>query len=255
MPIYQGAQMSKNASKFTVYYVVGQPRSGSTFVGDWIARDRRILNAGEVWQTFRSLGFVSDAGFEKSGGRWARPEERERKNEEIRSDSFWSLVISEIDLAPYESLIRQAKIIGNGMVDCSKTDKGIERYLALGCEVVVIHTQRSFSTWATSMQGYNQRHQLPYVSRWRLLLAYLRVNLRHRRWTTKLPYFHVKQERLDNLDSDLDLVFAPRGAKQGYVRAEMFGTPNFIGSFDARRATSKTAPGDRLLYKMTLAGS
>ena len=54
--------MNDASVPFTVYYVVGLPRTGSTFVGDWIARHLNALNAGEVWQTFRSLGLVHEPG-------------------------------------------------------------------------------------------------------------------------------------------------------------------------------------------------
>lgn len=234
---------------FTVYYVVGQPRSGSTFVGDWIARDRNILNAGEVWQTFRSLGQVHEPGFETGTGRWARPAERAAKNAEIMADPFWSQVAAgDAEQTPYARLLHEARTRGDGLVDCSKTDSGLQAYLNLGCRVVVVHTVRAFGTWSASMRKYHQRHDLPPVASWRLLQAYVRINRRLAMYRGQLPYHCVPQERLADLQAHLDLSSEPSGPAGGYQRAEMFGTPNFTGTFEASRATSAVAPADRMLY-------
>lgn len=70
-------------SEFTVYYVVGLPRTGSTFVGDRIARKLNIVNAGEVWQTFRSVALVSAPSVESQPSIWALLYEPATKNQQL----------------------------------------------------------------------------------------------------------------------------------------------------------------------------
>lgn len=62
-----------------VYYIVGRPRSGSTFVGDWIARELGILNAGEVWQTLRTLKALRPGALKDQTERWTQPKARASK--------------------------------------------------------------------------------------------------------------------------------------------------------------------------------
>lgn len=234
---------------FTVYYIVGQPRTGSTFVGDWLARKLNIVNAGEVWQTFRSVSLVNEPGFEGGSGRWARAEEQAAKNSKIATDPFWSRVLSRVsDSDPYAALLAEAGTRAIGLVDCSKTDRGIVHYKALGCRVVVIHTIRSFSSWAASMQKHQRRHRLPVNGRLRLLLSYLSFNRRMwKRWSVR-EYIVVLQEKLDEIDFILDLQAEKHGKPGQFLRAEMFGTPNFMSKFDSSRNTKEIKPLDRIIY-------
>lgn len=232
---------------FTVYYVVGQPRSGSTFVGDYIARMLEIVNAGEVWQTFRSVGLVIEPGFDSGQGRWARPEERATKNAEIANDPFWSQVLERAKSGdPYAALVAEAGARAKGLVDCSKTDRGLAHYQALGCRVVVIHSLRAFSSWSDSMRKYQVKQGLPVISRPRLLLSYLRFNRQMRtRWNAH-GYRAVMQEELGQINNALQFPADAKGPKGQYLRAEMFGTPGFTGQFDPNRATHKITLFDRL---------
>ena len=91
-----------------VYYVVGRPRSGSTFVGDWIARELDILNAGEVWQTLRTLNAVDPGALRDGEGRWTRPEARAAKEVEIRANPFWSRVLERPGDDLYAALVETA---------------------------------------------------------------------------------------------------------------------------------------------------
>jgi hypothetical protein len=234
---------------FTVYYVVGHPRTGSSFVGDQVARRLDIVNAGEVWQTFRSVGLVKEPGFDDGPGRWARPKERAFKNDEIAANPFWAQVLKRaIDDDPYTALVREAEARAAGLVDCSKTDRGVARYEALGCQVVVIHTVRAFSSWAASMRKYQNRQGLPVMSHFRLLLSYLRFNHRMRQRWSEHGYRLVLQERLDRIDAALDFPVQAARASGQYLRAEMFGTPSFRGEFDPNRSTRAIRPFDRICY-------
>ena len=132
--------MNDASVPITVYYVVGLPRTGSTFVGDWIARHLNALNAGEVWQTFRSLGLVHEPGFDGSQGRWAQPDTRAKKNVEIKAHPFWSKVLARSCDDPYAALIAEAGRHSRALVDCSKDDRGVKRYEELGCSVEIVHT-------------------------------------------------------------------------------------------------------------------
>lgn len=239
---------------FTVYYVVGQPRSGSTFVGDRLARSQGLVNAGEVWQTFRSVGLVQEPGFDSGRGRWARPKNRQEKNMAIAADPFWSQVLqAEQDGDalgdPYKALIEQAKKRTNGLVDCSKGDWGIAEYERLGCRVHVVHSVRAFTSWSTSMIKYQKQFSLPVRSRLRLLLAYLRVNRRLKRTWQNHNLRQIPQEQLQDIDMLLGLHKAPKQTDCGYLRAEMFGTPGFTGQFDPSRGTQRVTRFDRLCYR------
>lgn len=234
----------------TVVYILGQPRTGSSFVGDWIARQQRVLNAGEVWQTFRTLGDVTEAGFDAAGGRWAQPGARAEKRAQIKADPFWAEVLTAPAADPYARLIHAAQGRGQALVDCSKSDHGLARYEALGCQLVLVHSVRAFSTWATSMHKYRARHDLAPMPGWRLLRAYLRLNRRYAGHGRHHPYQIAPQERLAALDSVLDLGAVPGGPVGGYVRAEMFGTPNFTPRFEDSRGTAQITTRDRLVFAL-----
>lgn len=244
--------MSEQSLKdpFTVYYVVGNPRSGSSFVGDWIARDRQIINAGEVWQTFRSKAAVEEPKFDEGKGRWARPEERAKKNASIDADPFWVDVFDEGNSAPYRNLVLTARQRAIGLVDCSKTDRGLYYYKELNCRIVIVHTVRAFTTWALSMQKYAKRHELPETSQMKLLRGYIRSNRRYARLKSIYDYHLVYQECLDKLDQYVDLSNEPIGAENEYLRAEMFGTPGFSRSFERKRATTEMSWKDKLLLSL-----
>lgn len=237
---------------FTVYYVVGQPRTGSTFVGDRIARLNGIVNAGEVWQTFRSVGLVEQPGFEGSPAPWARPKAREKKNEAIRSDAFWRGVLALAEKTePYRALVEHAGTVAYALVDCSKTDRGIERYLDIGCKVVVIHTTRAFGSWAASVRKHAIRNQLPVPKKWRLLLAYIRLNRRFRQRWMAYDYLTMAQEDLAMADEILAALPKPKnGSDHEYLNAEMFGTPGFSGTYEPNRSTLQVTFMDRIYSKL-----
>lgn len=236
---------------FTVYYVVGQPRTGSTFVGDRIARLQNVVNAGEVWQTFRSVGLVTQPGFDDSRAPWARREVRAEKNREIKADPFWSEVLLRAEhLQCYSALVQQASLDAQGLVDCSKTDIGIGYYLELGCEVVVVHSVRAFGSWAASMQKHAFRHGLPQQNSLRLLASYLRVNRAIRKLWMGQSYLAIAQEDLAKANTILAGLPAPQGIEGRYRNAEMFGTPGFSGTFDPARATVRVTRADRLFFRM-----
>lgn len=80
-------------SEIKIYYVVGLPRTVSTFVGDRIARKLNIVNAGEVWQTFRSVALVSAPSVESPPSIGALLHEPATKNQQVllisSSNSSW----------------------------------------------------------------------------------------------------------------------------------------------------------------------
>lgn len=233
-----------------VYYVVGRPRSGSTFVGDWIARRLAIINAGEVWQTMRAVEAVELPGFDDGGGRWSKTEARAEKKQEILDDPFWSRVFSLNRDDPYAALIETVETEGDALVDCSKTDMGIERYNKLGCEVVVIHTVRAYSTWVRSVMRYRSDYGIARHGRLRLLASYVRNNLRLARLSRTYRYHAVRQEHLSELENHLTVDRPPTTTAGGYRRHEMFGTPNFTASFSKQRAAPEITFFDRLLYRL-----
>lgn len=232
---------------FTVYYIVGQPRSGSTFVGDHIARSLNIVNAGEVWQTFRTMNLVRD-GLGRGHGRWHKGDQKKVKASKISSNPFWYRVLGQHEKNPYSALVNVAASHWGGLVDCSKTDVGIDEYRALGCRVEVIHTVRAFTTWQASLTNYRHKYGLSVPRRGRLLLNYIKLNRRYRRYRNKYPYSVVPQEQLKNI---CDLLLFYDEIKIGnteYMNAEMFGAPGFSGGFDSRRATTNVTRLDRILY-------
>jgi len=235
---------------FTVIYILGQPRTGSSFVGDWIARQQRILNAGEVWQSFRTLGDVTEPGFDAAQGRWAQSGGRAEKRAQIEADPFWAEVIAAPGDSPYVRLIHVAAQRGQALVDCSKSDHGLAAYEALGCYLVLVHSVRAFSTWAASMGKYRAQHGLAPLSGLRLLRAYLRLNRRYVGHGRRHPYQIAPQEQLGALDRVLDLSALPQGPQGGYHRAEMFGTPNFTPRFQDKRGTAQVTARDRLVFAM-----
>ncbi|MBV7395634.1 hypothetical protein [Mameliella sediminis] len=239
--------VSGDHDQTTVYYIVGRPRSGSTFVGNWIAQQLDILNAGEVWQTFRAMDRVEATG---ELGRWGEPENKRAKAAEISGNAFWSDVLARPEQDPYAALLAVAGPRWGALVDCSKTDRGIERYRALGCRVVVVHTVRAFTSWQASLTGYRRKYDLSVPSRGRLLLNYLRLNRQYREWRNSLPYRVVPQERLPRIAEFLDLDALGAETGPGYSNAEMFGTPGFSGQFDPARATQRITAFDRLVYAM-----
>lgn len=231
-----------------VYYVVGRPRSGSTFVGDWIARELDILNAGEVWQTVRTLSLDDKGGPIEGEGRWARPEARAAKNAEICADPFWSQVFSDPDLDPYAALVEKVQSRWSAFVDCSKTDEGIERYRQLGCKVIVVHTVRAYSTWVRSVRAYREQHDLARYGRLRLLVSYIRNNRRLARYAKTHDYYAIRQEQLAEAERHLPRGLSEHGSDGGYERHEMFGTPNFNSTYSQKRALPKVTWFDHILY-------
>ncbi|MGI3212204.1 hypothetical protein ACROSR_13930 [Roseovarius tibetensis] len=214
-----------------------------------MARKLDIINAGEVWQTFRSVGLVNEPGFDGGQGRWARVEERATKNSEIVGDPFWSNVLARVsDSDPYAALLAEAGARAVGLVDCSKTDRGLARYDALRCRIVVVHTIRSFSSWAASMRKYQWRLGLPVISRSRLLISYVRINRRMRKRYMGHDYVPVFQEQLDRIDTILEFPSEAHGKSGQFLRAEMFGTPNFTSKFDSSRSTEDFKLIDRILF-------
>lgn len=250
LPPAATAPSAPQGAPFTVYYVVGRPRTGSTFVGDWIARQLNILNAGEVWQTMREFECAGIPAPFPGTDRWADPAARQEKRRGILADPFWSKVMASADADTYAVLVGTARQNWQAMVDCSKTDAGIARYKTLGCEVVVIHTVRAFSTWSKSVRRYRTEFDLPGRSAGRLLVNYLRINRRLSRYRAVGGYHAVPQERLGELDRILP--FAPAGepGKGGYERHEMFGTPDFQGDYSERRAAPRVTRLDRFLYTL-----
>ncbi|RYH07471.1 hypothetical protein [Tropicimonas sp. IMCC6043] len=233
-----------------VYYLVGQPRSGSTFVGDWIARRLEAVNAGEVWQTMLAAGRLTDPTFDARSERWGKPEFRAAKRAEIEADPFWAEVLARPEGDPYAALLSVGGKKSDVLVDTSKTDHAVERYRALGCDVTVVHTIRAFSTWAASVRRYRTQYDQTPRSRARLLLAYLRRNRQFRNYRRTGPYILVPQEKLGRLEAVFDFPAAASGPEGAYLRCEMFGTPSFRTSFDADRADVRVSPADRLLYAL-----
>ncbi len=246
----QTAPQDGATEPFTVYYVIGRPRSGSTFVGDYIARRLDIPNAGEVWQTFRSVKAVDDQRFEKGRGRWVRPQQRAAKNAEIFAHPFWSALLARPEQDPYAALVAEARERANGLVDCSKTTNGVACYEALGCKVVVVHTIRAYSTWARSMRTYHKTYGLSEFSSLKLLSSYVRGNLDFRKYQKSHPYCIVPLENLSVLEIWLATVKPSGCGAQGYVNCEMFGAPGFSGTYDSSRATGTANPFDRALYRL-----
>lgn len=254
MPKRQNANQAISAPASTarppidVYYVAGQPRSGSTFVGDWVARHLNTVNAGEVWQTLRAMDRVQEENFTARTERWADPEQKARKRTEIEAIPFWADVLSRSIADPYEALVSVAAERGGAIVDTSKTDRGIARYEALGCNVVVIHTARAFSTWSRSVIKYRSQYNISVPSKLRLLRGYIKLNRRYSAYSRTHSYHAIPQERLNHIETLVS--FPPEKIQPdgGYLRCEAFGTRNFTGTYDVERAASKTTFTDRLLY-------
>jgi hypothetical protein len=232
---------------FTVYYIVGLPRTGSTFVGDWIARRLGIVNAGEVWQTLRTMDRVTSGG---NVGFWGLPENKASKAMAISTNSFWSDVLARPELDPYAALLAVVGQQWNAMVDCSKTDRGIAHYRALGCRVVVIHTVRAFTAWQASVVKYNQKYALPVPSRMRLALRYLKLNRRYCTLRRAMTYQVVPQELLAHVAEILEFSSGSGISKNYYRNAEMFGSPGYNGSLDPSRITQCITIYDHALYIM-----
>ncbi|MBU3007659.1 hypothetical protein [Cobetia amphilecti] len=242
--------MMENKKPITIYYVVGQPRSGSTFVGDWLARKLSTINAGEVWQTFRSLKLVYDANFEKNNGRWVQPEARKNKNTEIKGNPFWSEVLLQYDTDPYAALVSVSSRKSCSLIDTSKTDKGIVYYRSLGYKVIVIHTIRSFTSWAESMNKYQSRYKLKKYGIVRLLHSYVKSNLAYRRYRKCGEYYVVKQENLHKLEQELSEIKKQKDGE--YLRCEMFGTTGFVSTYKDERSSKKIKLLDKIIYKLVL---
>lgn len=237
-----------------VYYVVGRPRSGSTFVGDWIARELDVLNAGEVWQTLRTLNALGPDALKEETGRWTQPEARAAKELEIRANPFWSRVMERAPVSdndnPYAALVETVKERWSAFVDCSKTDEGIERYQELGCDVVVIHSVRAYSTWVRSVMRYQDEYSLTPHSRLRLLVSYIRNNRRLARYARTHRYYSIRQEQLSDAESHLPRASSNCDIGGGYERHEMFGTPDFSTSYSKKRAAPKVTLFDQVLYAL-----
>lgn len=236
--------------KFTVYYIVGQARTGSTFVADWIARTLNIPNIGEAWQTFRSLGLVQQEGFQPDRSLWARQAMREKKNSEILSHWFWEPIVKPLPQKPYESLLKHCSRFSTSLVDSSKTDLGIRFYKSLGCKVVIVHTIRAFTTWSQSMRNYQAANALSKLSYLRLILAYIRANRSIKKYKANHDYYLVPQEDLKNLPAHLPMRTSQAEAHSRYFRADIFGAPNFSETFDPDRSTTTLRPIDRLLLRI-----
>ena len=243
-------------SNLTVYYIVGLPRSGSTFVGDWIARQLGGVNAGEVWQTFRAVELVRCPQFQAGDGYWAEPNRKAAKREQIKQSEFWTSIIDAASHHndPYSALVERAGAQSQVLVDCSKVDNGIADYERLGCKVIVVHTLRSFSTWSASMKKYQAKLALPRRNSLRLFLTYLRMNWAYlSRWKGSTAYHLARQHRLGHLEEELPHIQANEAAQSTYERHEMFGTPGFRPDYQQARAEPSLTVLDRLLLRL-LAG-
>lgn len=238
-----------------VYYILGLPRSGSTFVGDWLARHLNAVNAGETWQTFRTAGLVLDPAFERGGGKWFRSELRDRKIEQIAANAFWAPIIASAPDAPYPLFVEHARKWSDIIVDCSKVDRALPHYLALGCEVHVVHVVRAFSSWSCSMNKHRARDGRPAWSRLRMLGAYVRANRAGARWRKRLSYRRFFHEDLGEIEQRLGAEFFGSTHRGSYLRAEMFGTPDFTPHYDIDRAAISVTAFDKLLFQLAGVGS
>lgn len=235
---------------FTVFYVVGRPRTGSSFVGDWIAARRNILNAGEVWQTMREFEIAGTPSLKPGVDRWGDPTSRKEKRREILADPFWSEVLARKCADPYAAIVATAKEKWPAMVDCSKTDLGVARYKALGCKVIVIHTVRAFSSWSKSVNRYRIKSELSERSTARLLVNYIRLNRHMSRYRKMGDYHKVPLESLDDLERVLPFAEVGDACKNRYERHEMFGTENFHNTYSRVRATPRITWADRFIYAL-----
>ena len=233
-----------------IYCIVGLPRSGSTFAGEWLARRLDAVNVGESWQTFRAVELV-----DQSPRRWREnsPIARERraaKAQAIMQDPFWRKIVSSGADDPYRELLGAVGQWSDVVVDCSKVDLALRRYLELGCEVRVIHTVRPFSSWSRSMRRYHEHYGLAGFTRPRLLGAYLKRNRSLTRWRRTLPYQLLRHEDLGAIEQHLTPDASPAPGGRQYRRLEMFGAPNFVPSYDANRAAVSVSRTDQLIYRM-----
>lgn len=235
-----------------VFYLVGLPRSGSTFVGDWIARSVGAVNVGESWQTLRTIGLVDDQEYVRKGGKWQRPDRRAEMLERISSDEFWSSFRMDDRCSPYRKLLHVAAGYSDIVVDCSKVDYAIPMYRELGCDIRVVHVIRAFSTWSRSVNRYRAANDFAQLSSARLLYSYFTVNRLLSKWQYQHPYRLLQHDKLKQIETELKLeVPAPRsGDSRAYRRFEMFGTDNFVPKYDDNRAAAATSLGDSAVYRL-----
>jgi hypothetical protein len=238
--------LSKN--RLRVYYVVGLPRSGSTYVGTWIAHRRGIVNAGEVWQTFRTLGLVEQKGFREETHKWAKPDKREAKKQKVLESEFWCSVIEDYEEDPYFSLLSLVSKTHDELVDTSKLTFGLKKYNCLGCEICVVHTIRSFSSWRESFSKYHQEEHKAPISFLRMLFSYVKVNRTLSRLKRRYQYICVSLGSESNLESCLDDSFPKQEGTA--LNFEMFGARDFQPTFSEERANFKTTWFDLVLLKL-----
>jgi hypothetical protein len=228
--------------------VVGLPRSGSTYVGTWIAHRRGIVNAGEVWQTFRTLGLVEQKGFREETHKWAKPDKREAKKQKVVESEFWRNVIENCGEDPYFSLLSLVSKKHDELVDTSKLIFGLNRYDYLGCEICVVHTVRSFSSWRDSFSKYHQEeHKVP-ASFPRMLFSYVKVNRTLSRLKRRYQYICVSLASEPNLENYLSGFFPKQEGTA--LNFEMFGARSFQPTFSEERANFKTTWFDLVLLKL-----
>lgn len=233
----------------TVLYIIGQPRSGTTYVADWLAKRHGMINAGEVWQTLRCLRLVDDQHFDRMGQVWNKPHLRAVKSKKILEHPFWVEVANKsANDNPYHSLVSVANLWGAGLVDSSKVDRGLQFYRQIGCSVMIIHVVRSFSTWSASIQKHQRRVGQKPMSRIRLLISYLRQNRRLvNRWSSD-KYSVICQEELGQIDEVLDLSKNLIHNTKNYINAEMFGSQSYTGDFEVSKVTQSKTMADRFFY-------
>lgn len=239
------SQHQADVGGLVIFCVIGLPRSGSTFIGDWIARETNGINAGETWQTFRTSGLISDPRFERRAWKWVSGRGREQKAAQIVADPFWSKVMADAGSNPYRALTNIAKEDSGVLVDCSKVDKPLDAYISLGYEVRIVHSVRPFTTWSQSIRKYEIQHGRRPQLALRLLLSYIRVNRALGKWRSYKSYQVIRHEDIKLISSRLNLD-VKHGKK--YFRAEMFGTPSFSGEYNAARASVRVSKLDLILY-------
>ena len=239
------------ATEMYILCILGLPRSGSTFVGDWLARKCSAVNVGESWQTLRTLGLVAHPSYANRCGKWSSRRHRDTKLGLIKQDPFWSAVADTPSANPFASVLREAAAHSDVIVDCSKTTHALAAYQALGCQIAAVHLIRPFSTWAKSMNRYSTEDGQRQRSKPRLLYAYLRNARQCHQITSRLPSICIQHENLGDLETHVDLSIVPNPNRaRRYTRVEMFGTPNFKPQYDTSRAKTESTWFDKQLLRI-----
>ena len=237
---------------YPVYYVVGLPRTGSTFLGDWVARRVGALNAGEVHQTLWALGQIDDQRYETQKRFHSKPDQREKTLEAAQTDDFWREIMSPGSVDPYRKLIDVASKTSGALVDTSKVDRGVPGYVAAGAAVQVLHIVRPFAAWKASMVKHQRRMAQPEIPGPRLLASFVRNNRAFKSLGKRYPYRMIRHEDLSRLDSILGELPV---RSDGYSRHELFGTPDYEASFDPARAQNANGRFDGLIGQLSFGGA